>query len=72
MTRLRSLVVTLAATLVVACGASEPAAPVNEDAAVTPPQDTDAALDSIEKLNSRLEDVESRLTAIELFISSNK
>ena len=39
MTRSRYLVVTVAATLVVACGASEPAAPVEE--AVTPPPDPD-------------------------------
>ena len=37
MTRLRSLVAILAASLVVACGASEPTAPVIEEAAVTTP-----------------------------------
>ena len=73
MTRLRYLVVTLAATLVVACGASEPAAPVNEDEAVTPPQDTgvgtilrvDPRVDALVPPDARIEKLAEGFTFIE-------
>ena len=73
MTRLRCLVVTLAATLVVACGASEPAAPVNEDEAVTPPQDTgvgtilrvDPRVDALVPPDARIEKLAEGFTFIE-------
>ena len=73
MTRLRYLVVTLAATLVVACGGSEPAAPVNEDEAVTPPQDTgvgtilrvDPRVDALVPPDARIEKLAEGFTFIE-------
>ncbi len=73
MTRLRNLVVTLAATLVVACGASEPAAPVNEDEAVTPPQDSgvgtilrvDPRVDALVPPDARIEKLAEGFTFIE-------
>ena len=73
MTRLRYLVVTLAATLVVACGASEPAAPVNEDEAVTPPPDTgvgtilrvDARVDALVPPDARIEKLAEGFSFIE-------
>ena len=73
MTRLRYLVVTLAATLVVACGASEPAAPVNEDKAATPPQDTgvgtilrvDPRVDALVPPDARIEKLAEGFTFIE-------
>ena len=73
MTRLRYLVVTLAATLVVACGASEPAAPVNEDEAVTPPPDTgvgtilrvDPRVDALVPPDARIEKLAEGFSFIE-------
>ena len=53
MTRLRSLVVILSASLVVACGASEPAAPVIEEAAVTTPPD--ATVGTILRVDPRVD-----------------
>ena len=73
MTRRRYLVVTLAATLVVACGASEPAAPVNEDEAVMPPPDTgvgtilrvDPRVDALVPPDARIEKLAEGFTFIE-------
>ena len=73
MTRLRYLGVTLAATLVVACGASEPAAPVNEDEAVTPPPDTgvgtilrvDPRVDALVPPDARIEKLAEGFSFIE-------
>ena len=73
MTRLRYHVVTLAAILVVACGASDPAAPVNEDEAVTPPQDTgvgtilrvDPRVDALVPPDARIEKLAEGFTFIE-------
>ena len=53
MIRLRGLVVTLAAALVVACGATDPAAPVNEEPAV--PTAPDAGVGSIFRADPRVD-----------------
>ncbi len=57
MTRFRSLVVTLAATLVVACGASEPVAPVVEEEPVEAPVTTppEATIGTILRVDPRVD-----------------